>query len=151
MLQVVVHNATGFLCPIPRRILQRVLAHMLAPFVAHGQNGQCILYVVHDAHMMHMQAEHMLCTGPTNILSFPACDNNQIIFVKKVDELPNILILSVDTWLRECLLYGQDGMEHFLRLLAHGVGHILGYDHGPEMSALCATLEQRAQDFLAGC
>lgn len=45
------------------------------------------------------------------------------------------LVLSLDTFERECLLYGQDAAEHLLRLLAHGMAHVGGLDHGPAMDA----------------
>ena len=50
---------------------------------------------------------------------------------------PGALLLSLDTLQRECLLYGQDPAEHLVRLLAHGMGHLRGLDHGPVMDALC--------------
>ena len=52
------------------------------------------------------------------------------------------LLLSVDTLRREAFLYGQDETEHCVRLLAHGLAHIAGYDHGPEMD----DVENAAQD-----
>ena len=52
------------------------------------------------------------------------------------------LFLSADTLERESVLYGQDAAEHARRLLAHGMGHILGFDHGPDMDEFCAYLEE---------
>ena len=52
------------------------------------------------------------------------------------------LALSVDTLRREAFLYGQPVDEHAVRLLAHGLAHLLGYDHGPAMDALTASLEE---------
>ena len=51
-------------------------------------------------------------------------------------ELPGELLLSLDTWERECRLYRQPPLSHLLRLLAHGMAHMTGLDHGPEMAAL---------------
>ena len=51
------------------------------------------------------------------------------------------LVLSVNTLERECLLYGQDPHQHAVRLLAHGLIHLLGYDHGEEMQELSNQLE----------
>ena len=49
---------------------------------------------------------------------------------------------------RATLLYGQDPEEHCLRLLAHGLGHLAGYDHGPEMDELCSEMLSAAEAWL---
>ncbi len=139
---VTVYNRVGFLCPLPKRHLEKLLKHMLATQMELMHD--LVLYVVDDGGIMDLQKKHMNCQGPTNILSFPsgACSNSSF------NALPHTLILSVHTLQRECLLYGQNVDEHLVRLLAHGIGHIAGYDHGPEMSALCEKLERRGYDFL---
>ena len=58
------------------------------------------------------------------------------------------LRLNLDTLHRETLLYGQDPEEHCLRLLAHGLGHLAGYDHGPEMDELCSEMLSAAEAWL---
>ncbi len=92
------------------------------------------LFLLDDAAIADANARHLDCTGPTNILSFPGGA-----------DAPGVLLLSLDTLCRECLLYGQDPAEHAVRLLAHGMGHLCGLDHGPAMDALC----ERYMD--AGC
>lgn len=54
------------------------------------------------------------------------------------------LVLAPETLHRECLLYGQEPEEHTLRLLAHGLAHLLGHDHGPRMDAVCRQMEAAA-------
>lgn len=92
------------------------------------------LFLLDDAAIADANARYLGCTGPTNILSFPGGA-----------DAPGVLLLSLDTLRRECLLYGQDPAEHAVRLLAHGMGHLCGLDHGPDMDALC----ERCMD--AGC
>lgn len=87
------------------------------------------LHLLDDARMAAANRRHMACQGPTNILSFPGGA-----------DCAGILLLSTDCLRRECLLYGQPPREHALRLLAHGMGHLCGLDHGPEMDGLCALL-----------
>jgi len=52
------------------------------------------------------------------------------------------LVLSIDTLERECILYGQTPHKHATHLLAHGLVHLLGYDHGEEMQQLTELLER---------
>ncbi len=108
-----------------------------------------VLHVVRDGHIIALNTKHMGCAGPTNILSFPATEG--ITCLREHEALPvqpDILVLSVDTLHRECMLYGQNRVEHCVRLLAHGLGHVLGYDHGEEMFALCDAMEDVGMEYV---
>ena len=89
------------------------------------------LFVAGDGDIAEINARNLGCSGPTNILSFPG-DGAML----------GTLFLSADTMEREAVLYGQDVKEHAIRLLAHGMGHIIGFDHGPEMDEFCSCLEE---------
>ncbi len=78
------------------------------------------------------------CSGPTNILSFPGDRGERL----------GALMLSAVTMEREIVLYGQDPDVHAQRLLAHGMGHILGLDHGSVMESFCSCLEASVRESL---
>lgn len=81
------------------------------------------LLLTDDARIARLNRTFLGLPGPTNVLSFP-------------DEAgPGLgqVALSVDAVEREALLYGQDPVEHLVRLLAHGLLHLSGLDHGGEM------------------
>ena len=137
----------GWMLPLAPGELRAVFAAMLD---ATGLAGCTVeLDLVGDEEIARLNAAHLGCTGPTNILSFPTQDGEPAMppvlpedgphdgAHDGPDEAPPChlgwLVLSLDTWRRECLLYGQEPVEHALRLLAHGLGHLAGYDHGPEM------------------
>ena len=88
--------------------------------------GELSLRLVNDKDMATLNQAVTGCLGPTNVLSFPG---------EKADWLGD-LVLSVDTLAREVFLYNQDPCEYTIRLLAHGLLHLLGHDHGPEMDSL---------------
>jgi probable rRNA maturation factor len=67
--------------------------------------------------------------GPTNILSFPAPAGAGA----HAGAFPGCLALSADSLEREAFLYGQDPAAYCVRLLAHGLAHLAGHEHGPEM------------------
>jgi ssRNA-specific RNase YbeY (16S rRNA maturation enzyme) len=48
----------------------------------------------------------------------------------------------VDTLEREAFLYGQEATAYCIRLLAHGLAHLAGRDHGPAMRELEERLER---------
>lgn len=104
--------------------------------------------LVRDAGMADYNLRYMGCHGPTNVLSFPI---DEQIAGPEDEDVPiqlGSLVFSVDTLHRETLLYGQDPEEHCLRLLAHGLGHLAGYDHGPEMDELCSEMLSAAEAWL---
>ncbi|MDR3042771.1 MAG: rRNA maturation RNase YbeY [Desulfovibrio sp.] len=149
----------GWMLPLAPGELRAVFAAMQE---ATGLAGCTVeLDLVGDEEIARLNVTHLGCTGPTNILSFPAKDGyvalNDFTSEGSADGLdagteawPDAgtdddgepddspchlgwLVLSLDTWRRECRLYGQEPVEHALRLLAHGLGHLAGYDHGPKM------------------
>ena len=131
--------AAGCACaPLHWRQMRTALRAMLAVPAATGQaqDPDCVeLYLLDDASVAKANAGHLGCTGPTNILSFPG--GGGFFGARGTPGTPGALLLSLDTLQRECLLYGQEPAEHIVRLLAHGMGHLRGLDHGPVMDALC--------------
>ncbi len=144
-MEISVYNECAWHCPLPKSELIGVLTAMYAPYA--GEYAPSLLvHVVHDAHISALNTKHMACAGPTNILSFPG-EQGGVYFKGEMSVQPHILVLSADTFRRECLLYGQEPLEHLIRLLAHGLGHVLGYDHSEEMFALCDCMEEAGKDF----
>ena len=119
-----------------------------APRAAGSGPAELDLVLVRDAGMADYNLRYMGCHGPTNVLSFPI---DEQIAGPEDEDVPvqlGSLVFSVDTLHRETLLYGQDPEEHCLRLLAHGLGHLAGYDHGPEMDELCSEMLSAAEAWL---
>lgn len=90
------------------------------------EDWEVSLRLVDDREMAELNDQYMGCLGPTNILSFPGGDGTML----------GDLVLSVETLVRESWLYNQDTREYAVRLLAHGLLHLMGHDHGPEMDGL---------------
>jgi metalloprotein, YbeY/UPF0054 family len=109
-----------------------------------GLSGRGVeIKLVDDREIARLNQEFMGCPGPTNILSFPAeppsaegSESESGFHVSDMDGYLGELALSVDALSREAALYGQLPVEHLARLLAHGMLHLAGYDHGREMDAL---------------
>ena len=125
--------------PLSRRELAG-LADILLD--ALGLTGRTfILKLVDDREIARLNLEFLGCPGPTNILSFPAHDAGDAEFAPDGEvgdpdddgELLGELALSVDALARETDLYGQLPLEHLARLLAHGLLHLAGFDHGEAM------------------
>lgn len=131
---VVVRKRAGFAWQIPfsRRELESILDAMRS---ACGlENVPLDVTLADDAFISEANTDYLSCPGPTNILSFPPYGG----LGPGLGTTPGtgIMLLSLDAVNREALLYGQDAGEHALRLLAHGMAHLTGLDHGPEMEIL---------------
>ncbi len=144
---VEIYNQAGWLCPLlpveQKEIIKAM--HKLNPVPL----GDLSVYIVRDDYIMQLNNKFLYCQGPTNVLSFPAYDFMHDAAQHSSEHIPHTLVISVDTLQRECLLYGQELIDHFLRLLAHGLAHIMGYDHGAEMFNLCAEMEEAGQAVLS--
>jgi len=119
--------------PLSRRELEPLLE---AALHAMGLSGaQFELRLTDDAGIAALNEAFLGTPGPTNVLSFPSGES---ALAKKPGAPVFIgeMALSVDTAAREAFLYGQDPLEHFLRLVCHGLAHLAGFDHGPDMDAL---------------
>ena len=88
---------------------------------------------VRDCAMAALNAEHMGRNGPTNVLSFPSGDTGPHDFLGS-------LVISADTIQREAMLYGHNAAEYCLGLIAHGLAHLAGFEHGPAMDAFIGTI-----------
>ena len=124
------YGAHAWLLPLNRRELALALRIMLRALAAaeSGAPDSVELHLVDDAAVSAANRRFRPLHKFTNVLSFPGGE-----------DLPGILLLSLDTLMRECLLYGQEPAGHALRLLAHGMGHLAGLDHGPAMDRACAA------------
>ena len=120
-------------------LLGGMLAHLTHPYAT------LEFLLVDDAAMEVINEETFGYVGPTNILSFPqSATSVEHGNLAPTSQLFGSLILSVDTLLRECFLYQQPPVEHTIRLLAHGMAHLAGYDHSLAMDTLCCQLEKIA-------
>ncbi|MBB3763234.1 rRNA maturation RNase YbeY [Sphingomicrobium lutaoense] len=80
---------------------------------------------------------------PTNVLSFPMIDREQL--ADAADEGPMLLlgdmILAFETCKREAAEKGVTFTEHATHLMVHGMLHLMGHDHMDEEEA--ADMEAR--------
>lgn len=123
-----------WLAPFMRAEIREVLGLMRA---AAGLAGRVELHLVDDSQIASLNRQFLGCAGNTNILTFPSDDGEG-----------GCLFLSLDTFARECQLYGQKGETHFLRLLSHGFGHLAGLDHGPRMESIERACFAACQKFI---
>ncbi|WP_245620067.1 rRNA maturation RNase YbeY [Phenylobacterium immobile] len=99
-----------------------VQAAALAVLARHrrADAGLCVL-LADDEAVAELNQQFRGKSGPTNVLSFPAGDNPE-------GSLGDIA-LAYGVCVREAAEQGKTLASHLQHLTAHGVLHLLGYDH----------------------
>jgi probable rRNA maturation factor len=92
-----------------------------------------------DARVAALNAAFRGKDGPTNVLSFPAAAS--------AEQLGDIA-LAYGVCAREAAEQGKSLGHHLQHLTAHGVLHLLGYDH--ESDAEAEAMEAKERAILAG-
>jgi pyridoxine 5-phosphate synthase len=85
--------------------------------------------LVDDGEITQINQQYRNKNEPTNVLSFPFAEGaDPSLAGLPIKELGDVVI-SLDTALRESILYCCTIQERMLWLLIHGLLHLLGYDH----------------------
>ena len=85
------------------------------------------LILITDDAMKTMNATYRHLDKTTDVISF-ALNDGVDDFNQFVDEIGDIFV-SVDAVYRQAEAYGHSVQREFLFLIAHGILHLLGYDH----------------------
>jgi len=106
------------------------------------QDKEISILFTDDEYISQLNKRYLNREGPTNVIAFP--------LLEKEEERMGIpilgdIIISVDTAKREAEEAGIDLEERLLRLVIHGILHLLGYDHerSPEEEEKMQKEEER--------
>lgn len=88
-----------------------------------------VVFLDDDA-VRRLNREHRGVDEPTDVLSYPTSEPDDVGF-PEVPHLGDVLI-SLDTAARQAAAAGHGLREELLTLAAHGMVHLLGYDHHTE-------------------
>lgn len=105
-----------------------------------GRSGGLSVLLAGDGRVAELNAAFRGRAGPTNVLSFPSPANPG-------DWLGDVA-LALETCVREADLQGKPLAHHLQHLVAHGVLHLVGYDHETDDEA--AEMEALEAEILAG-
>jgi probable rRNA maturation factor len=102
---------------------------------AAGLTGEVTVLLADDARLKELNRAFRRKNKPTDVLSFPAGENNE--------DIAGDLAISVETAARQATEHGHTLDEELRILTLHGVLHLAGYDHEAdkgEMRALESEL-----------
>lgn len=117
----------GLLLPYDRHETRGILEFLLKSLGIMGFALESVeLALVNDSSQKELNRQYLGLDSSTNILSFPDDDFKT-----------GFLSLSADTFVREIRLFGQPPRKYYVGLLAHGLAHLCGLDHGETMWQVC--------------
>ncbi|ADK84319.1 protein of unknown function UPF0054 [Desulfarculus baarsii DSM 2075] len=94
--------------------------------LALAEDAELSLLICDDVEIAQINGQYLDRRGPTNVLAFAMQEGDG------AGVNPQILgdvVVSIDTAQREAAENGLDPDEHFVRLIIHGLLHLLGHDH----------------------
>jgi probable rRNA maturation factor len=114
-----------------------------------GTDAEISVLLCNDARIADLNRDFRDKPQPTNVLSWPAHDLNPsepgLAPPPPPDEELGDIALARETIEKEAKAQHLTVEAHFVHLFAHGVFHLLGYDHETdEDAALMERLERRA-------
>ena len=92
-----------------------------------GEEGGVVVLLTDDEEVAALNTQWRAKSGPTNVLSFPAAEN-------PAQHLGDIA-LAFGVCAREAAEQGKTLAHHLQHLVAHGVLHLVGYDHETDSEA----------------
>ena len=106
--------------------LDNKLKKIVSTILEQEKMSDCVinLRLLNDKEMRKLNMQFRQKDKTTNVLSFP----NDDISVKQTKNIGDIAI-SVEYVKAEAKKEGKTFDDHIIHMLAHGVYHILGYDH----------------------
>lgn len=110
-------------------VIEKVVPDL--PFMDGDKDFSVNLCLSDDASVHQLNAEFRGMDKPTNVLSFANIDDDEfedMLDSGEVIELGDIII-AYETMVREAEEQGVSLHDHFCHLWAHGLLHILGFDH----------------------
>jgi probable rRNA maturation factor len=101
-----------------------------------GEDENIVVLLTDDETVADLNQRFRGKAGPTNVLSFPASPNPE-------RHLGDIA-LAYGVCAREALEQGKPLRAHLIHLSAHGVLHLLGYDHQTDGEAEAMEAQERS-------
>lgn len=105
-----------------------------------GRSGDVVVLLTGDDEIAELNGRFRAKPGPTNVLSFPSPESAR-------PHLGDIAV-AYGVCAREAQDQGKRLEHHLMHLVAHGVLHLVGYDH--ETDAEAETMEALERRVLAG-
>jgi len=124
------------------------LARSLADRELHRNDYRLTIHLVGDETIRTLNHEHRGKDAHTDVLSFPLHDPHGMRFVLPPGEPINLgdVVVSYPRAIEQASDFGHSPQRELAYLVAHGILHLLGYDH--EAEADRQRMRQREEEAL---
>lgn len=102
------------------------------------KDAELTIRIVNEAESTALNETYRHKQGPTNVLSFPFEAPAEVNSALLGD-----IVICAPVVLREAVVQGKASEAHWAHLVAHGVLHLLGYDHDEAQAEAMESLEIR--------
>ncbi|MCC9000925.1 MAG: rRNA maturation RNase YbeY [Candidatus Contendobacter sp.] len=102
------------------------------------KDAELTIRIVNEVESAALNESYRHKQGPTNVLSFPAEAPPEV-----ESTLLGDIVICAPVLLREAIAQGKPPAAHWAHLVAHGVLHLLGYDHDEAQAEAMESLEIR--------
>ena len=135
--------------PDPAAIAERAARAAYRAGGREARTAEAAVRLTDDAEVRALNRDYRDRDRPTNVLSFPAFDADDI------ERLPadaplmmGDVVVALETTVAEARSEGRLAENHLSHLVVHGMLHLLGFDHMEDTEA--AIMERLETDILAG-
>lgn len=111
--------------------IQHVLAQAMP---SHCSHVEVSVVLCDDGFIQDLNRDYRHKDSPTNVLSFPQTEPDEIESPMPALHLGDIIV-SFDTMQREAEEQGKNFRDHYTHMLVHGCLHLLHYDHETDEDA----------------
>lgn len=115
------------------------------------QDLEVYITLTHNDNIQKINAEHRNIDKPTDVLSFPMFERDEIPSLKEnneqVETMLGDIIVSVEKVREQAEEYGHSFKRELAYLVTHGMLHLLGYDHMIEEEKV--VMRKREEEILA--
>ena len=133
-------NAEKFITKICKKLI--LLTEIKSHFSKKANQLEVAISLVSDAQIKKINQQFRSKNKATDVLSFPALDENLIRkkgFAGATKNQPHIflgdIVLAYETIAQEALSGGKTFNNHLTHLLLHSILHLIGHDHENEKDA----------------
>ncbi len=142
MNNILVYVGEGFDLDVDPQFVRRVAEKVFCELEVEG--AEMSLTIGRDELMRELNLKYRSVPGTTDVLSFPFREGEN--FISPPDGVLYLgeVIISYPQAKKQAREYGHSFQRELSWLIVHGVLHLLGYDHGDEMSALEERIRAQA-------
>ncbi|OLP19581.1 rRNA maturation RNase YbeY [Leptolyngbya sp. 'hensonii'] len=109
------------------------------------QDYELTLRLTDDTEIQALNAQYRQVDRPTDVLAFAVLEGETAQILSQIDSLPVYLgdiVISIETASHQAASKGHSLSQEVTWLAAHGLLHLLGWDH-PDEASLLSMLDQQ--------